>query len=515
MNNLDMDNIRGKNIVVPNITVAHPNNILLDNTDLKIVFGRKYALIGNNGTGKSSLLKYICDNKDKFPDITIMSVEQEAQQSEKNVFDEVISVNTERLHLFDLLEKEQDLLKLEEISNKLDDMDAYNHESIVRRILYGLGFDSLLQDRPVSTFSGGFRMRISLAKALYLQPDVLLLDEPNNHLDLNSIIWLTNYLVLWKKTLLIVSHDKNFINEICTDTIHLESKKLYYYKGNYDKYLQGVKLRDLERDKKWKNVQRVIKEMRNKHMVKNEIDKYILKNECLRPLKPYKINLNFGTPSLLNSIIVNITNLSIGYSTPIVSNINLEIGLNTKYVLVGKNGAGKTTLFKTIMKKINPISGTCEVNGRARIGYYNQHATDVLPGLLTPCEYIQSLDKTLDIQLIRKYLGIIGLEGKLHNNKIETLSGGQKSRVLFVSVFVMKPHLLLLDEPTNHLDMATIDGLIKSINSYEGSIIVSTHNIELINSIKMSVLEICDDTLKVNVNFEDYCARILEQVEKV
>lgn len=513
---MELTIVRGKNITIPNLTLSYPGTILLDNTDLKIVFGQKYALIGNNGIGKSSLLKYIYDNKHFFSDISIMNVEQESSSSNKSVFDEVIEANTYRVNLLKQLDLETEIENINCIEQLLNNIDSDSHESIVRRILFGLGFNNTDQTRAVSTFSGGFRMRISLAKALYLKPDVLLLDEPNNHLDLDSIIWLTDYLTkTWKNTLVVISHDKNFINEICTDTIHIESKKLTYYKGNYDKYIQGKKLKELEREKKWKGIQNTVKQMRAKNATKTEINKYLLKNEFYKPQKPYLPNLHFGIPTLINAPIIALNNVSIGYSksNPIVSNINLEIGLETKYVIVGKNGSGKTTLFKTIMNKISTLDGSIIISDRARIGYYNQHATDILPLNQSPCEYLISIDKTLDIQTIRKYLGIIGLDGKLHTKPISTLSGGQKSRVLFVSVIITKPHLLLLDEPTNHLDMDTIDGLINSINDYQGSIIVSTHNIDLIKRITChndtKIMEINNNELIIDINFNSYCEKIL------
>lgn len=523
---MELTVVRGKNITIPHLTLLYPGTILLDDTNLKIVFGQKYALIGNNGIGKSSLLKHIYENKHLFPDISIMNVEQESISSNKSVFNEVLEANTYRINLLKQFDLATDLENINCITQLLDDIDSDRHDSIVRRILFGLGFNNIDQSRAVSTFSGGFRMRISLAKALYLKPDVLLLDEPNNHLDLDSIIWLTDYLIkTWKNTLVIVSHDKNFINEICTDTIHIESKKLTYYKGNYDKYIQGKKLKELEREKKWKGIQNVVKQMRAKNATKNEINKYLLKNEFYKPQKPYLPNLHFGIPTVVNAPIVTLNNISIGYSNsnPIVSNINLEIGLETKYVIVGKNGSGKTTLFKTIMNQIPVLNGSIIVSDRARIGYYNQHATDILPLDQTPCEYLLDLlqrctlsgiviDKTIDLQTIRKYLGTIGLEGKLHTKPISTLSGGQKSRVLFVSVIITKPHLLLLDEPTNHLDMDTIDGLINSINDYQGSIIVSTHNIDLIKQItcfnNTKIIEINNNELILDIDFNSYCEKI-------
>lgn len=508
--------IRGYDMILENINITISNETLIENSDIRIVYGRKYSVLGRNGTGKSTMLRFIYDIKNRFPDISVTLIEQEAIiEGDKTVFDEVIESNIERTRLMNIYNTTTDSNIMDTICEKLEEIGAFSDESLVRKILYGLGFTNEMQNKKVSEFSGGFRMRISLAKALYLKPKLLLLDEPNNHLDINSIIWLTDYLKnSWKNSLVVVSHDKNFINEISTDIIHLENKKLSYYQGSYHSFQNSLNIANNIKDKKWNKVMKKVKVMRQSNITKDVINKYLDENKEFKPEKPYKVDLNFNIPFELESDeYLKIENGNIGYGEKIVvKDINLILEKNSKYLLVGKNGAGKTTLFKTIMNRIPILSGNIIMDSRLRIGYYNQHATDILPLDKTPCEYISSLDPSLSNQNIRKYLGIIGLKSTHHNTLISLLSGGQKSRVLFTSVFVMKPHVLLLDEPTNHLDMETIDELINSIKNYQGSIIVSTHNIHLISETEFKILEIDEENIKFT-DFNTYYDKVLETIE--
>lgn len=516
-----MDNAKDISL---NITLRVPGKTLLEDTDLKIAYGRKYGLIGNNGLGKSTLLRAINDREFDIPkNIDIFYVDQEEKSSDKSIFDAVLECNRKRLKLINKLNEIQNNLDKEigeidklleeydEISNKLNQINAYKDESIIKKILCGLGFDKDNHTKPVSYFSGGWRMRVSLAKALYMQPNLLLLDEPSNHLDLNSVIWLTDYLSEWKKTLIIVSHDKNFLNEICTDIIHLTNKKLFYYDGNYEKYILGNKMQYQTIEKEWRKIELRVKEMQRKNTSKEIVKKFIEDNKSKKPIKPYKVKLDFGDIPHINNCLVDIKEMEFSYGDRILYHIDLEIKMGDRITIVGKNGVGKSTLFKLIMGDLKPTKGYINIDSRARIGYYYQHASDYLPLDKNLVEYLQTINGEINEHDIRKVLGSVGLEGGLHHNKIETLSGGQKSRLVFASLFILRPHLILLDEPTNHLDIETIDALIKSINNYEGAVVLITHNIELIEQTKSILYEIYDQEF-IETTFEEYEEKVINEI---
>jgi ATP-binding cassette subfamily F protein 1 len=525
-----------ENISCKKISLSVPGKTLLINTDLNINEGSKYALIGYNGVGKTTLLRNIFKKSWKIPkNADIFYVEQEVvADPNKTVFQMVIDANVERRSLLNRYNVLQKLVEVDDVSDKnfeeytqvvdqLKVIGADKDESIVRYVLHGLGFEGEDQNRPTSEFSGGWRMRISLARALYLKPQLLLLDEPTNHLDLNAAIWLTTYLSSeWKNTLIVISHDKNFINDVCTNVIHLYKQKLFYYKGNYDKYLKTKAINDRQLEKEWKKVQRRVIEMKNKSVSKKKVNEFLSNYNHLKPTKPYKMNMDFGKVTQLKSPVIEITNITFGYDAHdhLFEQINKIIDLGTRVAIVGKNGIGKTTFIKCILSAYNKenqftlANGNINIDRRAKIGYYNQHAADILPLDETPIDYLLSIDSSLGYQDARKFLGSIGLEGNLHKSKIRTLSGGQKSRVVFAGLFVLNPHIIFLDEPTNHLDIETTTALIDGINEFNGGVIMVTHDIELIQETDAKLWEL--ENKKINETFyEEYEDKVLNEMTEL
>ena len=513
-----------RNINVQQFSIDTIKKKLFDNTDLQISYGRKYGLIGPNGKGKTTILNHIA--KKVFPiseDLDLLLVEQEVEASSKKVIDVVLDANEKKRKLEKELESIQYIIDneddyddnlIEELQNLQQELQAIGSdkdESKVRKILHGLGFMEKDQERPTSDFSGGWRMRVSIAKALYMEPTLLLLDEPTNHLDLNAVIWLTDYLTLWRKSLIVVSHNQAFLNEVCTDILHVYNLKLDHYRGNYAKFYRALEQKKKNESKEWEKIEKRVNEMKKKGEPKNKVKEFLEKCEIKRPEKDYIVNINFGDPPALSRPILTIEDVTFGYKEDkvILKNVEFGLDLDSRVTIVGPNGAGKSTFINLLVGNLEPVNGTIFRNHALKMAYYNQHFIDVLPMEMTPIEYLKTVDNLPD-QEIRRMLGTIGLEGSAHVKQIGTLSGGQKARVVLVSCQMMKPHVLVMDEPTNHLDIESINGLIDAINKFEGGVVLVSHDMELITQTDC-VLWVCDEKKieKFNGDYDDYREYIL------
>jgi len=531
---------------------------LLENTKLIISNGEKYGLVGKNGIGKTSLLNYIYQVYSSNNDIYM--VNQEIKITDDNVINYILQSNQKRNDLIDRYNKINEkmnnethekmnnetyekmnnetyekmnnethdtiLKEFKEITEIMNNLEIDKDESKIKKILYGLGFTIEDQNKSVSTFSGGWKMRISLATALFNKPELLLLDEPTNHLDLEACIWLTEYLSEWKNTLLIVSHDIHFLDNICTQIMHInnDTKKLKYYKGNYTKYEKMKEVDDKTLENEWNKLEKTISDMKKKSTKKEIIDEYIKKKNLEPKPKPYKILVEFPEVGLIEGNIIECNDISFGYSKDklLFKNISFGIDMNSRITFVGKNGIGKTTLMNILLGKLE-ASGICSNklsynddyirrDLRLRIEYYSQHAIQELPHEMTPMEYIGTINKKADISYIRKLLGKIGINGDLQQRPIKSLSGGQKVRVAFVAIQIQNPHLIILDEPTNHLDIETIQALIKGINEYNGGVLMITHDIRLITETNSVLYQITEDGI-YETTYDEYENEILNNLE--
>lgn len=520
----------GINISLEGISLEIGGRFLLKDTDFKIADNHKYGLIGRNGSGKTTLLNRISNFSLKgMPKVDCLCVKQEVPGNMKTVFDTVLEANESRNKLIRKYKSLKNMVEnsdsfsdstLEEYNNVHEDLisiGADKDEGFVRRVLSGLGFKKDEQDRPTLEFSGGWRMRVSLAKALYMKPKLLLLDEPTNHLDLNATIWLTDYLSGYKGTLIVVSHDRKFLNEVCTDIIHLSQQRLAYYKGGYDGFLKGYEQNLKHLEKEWKKVEKRVKEMRKKGTPKNTVNEFIEGNIDKKPPKPYRVRIwNDYDLGFINPPVIKVDNLTFGYRSDqiLLDGISFDINLDTRIAIVGKNGVGKSTLIKQILsQERDSLDRTIVMDNRVRVGYYSQHSSESLPLNKTPIEHLHDVKPELKIQEARKYLGSIGLEGNLHSKPIKSLSGGQRVRVAFVTLYLNEPHVIFLDEPTNHLDIETIDALIKSIEDFKGGVVMITHNIDLIERTECEIMELENAKLR-STSLEDYEQKVLEEVNE-
>ncbi|XP_047134237.1 ATP-binding cassette sub-family F member 1 isoform X1 [Hydra vulgaris] len=537
-------------IKIEKFSIAARGKDLFVNASLNITQGRRYGLVGPNGMGKTTLLVHIARNKLAIPpNIDVLLCEQDIQVDDTPAVEMVLKADKKRLqllaeekHLLETInsknEKVSDAanLRLKEVYVELDAIGADKAESRARRILSGLGFTTEMQSRPTKNFSGGWRMRVSLARALFVEPTLLLLDEPTNHLDLNAVIWLDNYLQQWKKTLLVVSHDQHFLDNLCTDIIHLDQQKLFYYKGNYSSFKKMYKQKLREHEKAYEKQEKQIKALKasgksskvaeaqakvttsrkkEKNMSKKELEEASTQQaELLFRPKEYKVKFTFKSPPPLNPPILGLKNASFGYEGQPLLFKNIEFGLDmsSRIAIVGPNGVGKSTILKLLTGQLNLVEGELIRNSRLRIGFYNQHSSDQLTLHETSVEYLQR-NFNMDYQDSRKLLGRFGLAGHAHTIQIRDLSGGQKSRVALADMACREPDIIILDEPTNNLDIESIDALAEAINDFKGGVIIVSHDARLILETNCQLWVVENKTMEeIDGDFEDYRKEILESL---
>lgn len=538
---------------IENFTINAHNKLLFENASLHINAGGKYGLVGPNGQGKTTLLKMIALGELKIPPkIDCLYVEQEVQADATRAVDAVLKADATR---WALLEEEKALLaalettvdsalddRLNDVYEQLSTMNASAAEARARRILHGLGFDPPMQEKATQDFSGGWRMRISLAKALYVEPTLLMLDEPTNHLDLNAVIWLDDYLQKWKKTLLVVSHDADFLNSVCTEVLHLEHRKLVHYKGNYDLFRDLEKTKRKQAEKAWEKQQKQLRSLKASGKSSKKATELVKKKrepgaraqkkalttddaaEAAQPTallerpKEYVVKFSFPETTQVPPPILEVRDASFRYSTDtpyLFKHSDFGIDTSSRVCIVGPNGVGKSTLLKMITGEVRVTEGEVRRNPRVRIGVYNQHFVDKLPMGETPVEYLRRLFGDQTYQDARNLLGKVGLEGHAHEIKNRQLSGGQKARVVIAELILMKPHILILDEPTNNLDIESIDALCDAIREYDGGVVIVTHDARLIETTEC-VLWVCgdQDVVVFDGGFQAYRQSILDDLSK-
>lgn len=515
-----------KNFTIDRVNIAFGKLTILENTKLSIKYGEHYALVGKNGIGKTSLLNAIANRTVAIPErLDLIYVKQEEAESDNTVINILLSSDETIYNMNKRLAELEELVIDPNVSDDVvDEFDAISKKigneyqlgkARAQKILHGLGFNNSEQEKQIKCFSGGWRMRISLAKALFMVPTLLILDEPTNHLDLHGNIWLTEYLKTYPKTLLLVSHDKYFINEVCTTIVHIENKKLCYYTGNYGKFQKQLELNRQKDHKNWDLLQKKIVSMRKSQKSPSEIDEYVKSKSITKPEKEYKVNINFLQPNEIKGTFINMENITFGYEPDklVFQNFSMSIGPTSRIAIVGKNGIGKSTLLKLIAAEINPIEGELYKSDRIRIGYYNQHFEKCMPMNITPIQYLEELNNEIDIQTAHKYLSMFGLEPIYHKTSIGILSGGQKARVKFASFGVTKPHILMLDEPTNHLDIVSIESLIDALNNFSGAIILVTHNFDLITKLDADLYIIDKQILeRYDGSYDDYITDVCADI---
>ncbi|KAG8048354.1 hypothetical protein GUJ93_ZPchr0008g12728 [Zizania palustris] len=480
-----------RDIHIESLSLTFHGHDLIVDSELELNYGRRYGLLGLNGCGKSTLLTAIGCRELPIP---------------------------EHMDIYHLskrmkLEKEAEILSaqddgggdaLDRIYERLEALDASTAEKRAAEILFGLGFTKQMQAKKSQDFSGGWRMRIALARALFMNPTILLLDEPTNHLDLEACVWLEETLKKFDRILVVISHSQDFLNGVCTNIIHMQSKKLKLYTGNYDQYVQTRS--DLEENQmkqyKWEQEQiasmkeyiarfghgsaKLARQAQSKEKTLAKMERGGLTEKVARDKV---LVFRFTDVGKLPPPVLQFVEVSFGYTPDnlIYTNLDFGVDLDSRIALVGPNGAGKSTLLKLMTGDLTPLDGMVRRHNHLRIAQYHQHLAEKLDLDLPALEYMMKEYPGNEEEKMRAAIGKFGLSGKAQVMPMRNLSDGQKSRVIFAWLAYRQPQLLLLDEPTNHLDIETIDSLAEALNEWDGGLVLVSHDFRLINQVAQEI----------------------------
>lgn len=492
-------------ICVKDVSYYVAGRHLLEDINFQISDREHIGLVGRNGTGKTTLFKIIEDRI--LPDsgkietpaaYKILSIKQEIPSGEISVIDYLLQEDKERHDLFLELETCEDAERMSEIYDRLMQIDAYSAQARAAVVLNGLGFDEEAQGRPLDSFSGGYKMRIALASALFQQPDLLLLDEPTNHLDLETSDWLREFLKKYPKSFLLISHDRDFLNSSVDAVFHLKDRRITRYSGNFDTFLDVYTMKqknalafNQKMEEKRKHMLDYVKRFGAKATKAKQAQSRLKAIEKMKfmPIDEQDptVEFNFPEPEKASQIL-SYDNVTLAYGEKIVlKNISGTILPDDRIAVVGANGNGKTTFAKFLAGELKQKKGTIERNSKLQIAFYTQNLFEKLERKKTLFEHIQALVPSFSEQHIRSHLGGFGFSGDRIFQKISEISGGERARLVFASLTLNAPNLLILDEPTNHLDIEMRESLISTLIDYKGAVILITHDRSFLNRVANSI----------------------------
>jgi ATP-binding cassette subfamily F protein 3 len=512
------------------ITVRLGGRTILDRATAAIPPGGRVGLIGRNGAGKSTLMKVLFGEIDpdegefEMPRRSRLGyIAQEAPSGDATPFETVLAADVERAQLLEESETCDEPHRLGDIHERLLAIDAYSAPSRAARILIGLGIDEEMQGRPLDSFSGGWKMRVALAALLFSAPDVLLLDEPSNHLDLEATLWLESFLKSYPATLIVISHERDLLNNVVDNILHLQGGKLTLYPGGYDSFetQRAERAAQLAAAKASQDAQRA------------RLQDYVARNSArastarqaqsrakmLAKMQPIaalmedpSLSFDFPSPGELRPPLITLDLASVGYSPdkPVLRRLNLRIDPDDRIAMLGRNGNGKTTLARLLAAQLAPLEGAMQASGKMRVGYFTQYQVEELAGDSTPLEYMTRAMEGKTPGAVRAQLGRFGFSGNRATSQVSKLSGGERARLALALVTRDAPHLLILDEPTNHLDVDAREALVQALNDYEGAVILISHDRHMIE-LTADRLVLVDDGTAADYpgSIEDYIDFVL------
>ena len=512
-----------------NLELVLGGKTLFDDVSLTIHHHQKVGLVGANGTGKTSLFKIIKKEIEvdqstvSFPsDLRISYLAQEVKGTDEIALDYVLSGDSNLIDIQKKIEKaeiDENYEILGELYEVYSSLDGYSAKSKAEQLMVGLGFKSDDFDKPLKDFSGGWRVRLNLAKTLMQPSDLMLLDEPTNHLDLDAILWLSNWIKSFKGAMILISHDRDFLDDCVSYVAHLYQQSIELYSGNYSQFeiLRAAKMAEIQsnfikQQKEVAHMQSFINRFKAKATKARQAQSRVKALEKMELIAPAHIdspfNFTISETDKISNPLVTLNRAGLGYSEPILSNVGFTICPGDRIGLLGPNGAGKSTLIKSIVGTLPILDGDRETGTNIKVGYFSQHQVDDLDLSISAFMHIQRLDETKTEKQIRTYLGGFAFKGDKVKDPIRLFSGGEKARLAFAIISYQKPNILLMDEPTNHLDMEMRHALTVAIQTFKGAILLISHDRHLLNSsvdtfylIDNGALEIFDGDLDDYKNY--------------
>jgi len=511
------------------ITVRLGGRTIIDDATAKLPPRGRIGLIGRNGAGKSTLVRVIAGMIEADNGSVSMPrgarlgyIAQEAPGGDATPFETVLAADTERAALMAESEGCEDAHRLAEIHERLIAIDGHSAPSRAARILVGLGFDEAAQHRPLESFSGGWRMRVALAALLFSQPDLLLLDEPSNHLDLEAVMWLEDFLRGYPATILVVSHERDFLNNVVDHILHLSGGKLTLYPGGYDAFERQRAERQAQLASA-RAKQDAMRERLRDYVARNSARASTAKQaqsraKALAKLQPIaeliddpSLSFDFPDPDELRPPLITLDLASVGYGeAPVLSRLNLRLDPDDRIALLGRNGNGKTTLARLLAAQLAPMDGQMTASGRMRVGYFTQYQVEELDRSETPLRHMTIAMPGATPAAVRAQLGRFGFAGPKATTEVGKLSGGERARLALALITRDAPHLLILDEPTNHLDVDAREALVQALNDYSGAVVIVSHDRHMLEMTADRLVLVDNGTAReFDGSIDDYIAFVL------
>lgn len=522
-------------LILNSITARLGGQTILEGATASLPARSRVGIVGRNGAGKSTLLKIIAgelkadDGAVETPRGTrIGYVAQEAPGGTTTPFEMVLEADEERVELLTRADDASDPTEIADVHERLNLIDAHGAPARASRILAGLGFDEEAQHQPLSSFSGGWRMRVALAGLLFSRPDLLLLDEPSNHLDLEAALWLESFLRTYPAAMVIVSHERDLLNNVADHILHVQGGKITLYAGGYDAFerqrnerLNQIEAMRVRQDEKRVKLQAYVDRWRYKAHTAKQAQSRMKALARMEPVaaatEDPTLRFDFPNPDELRPPLIVADDTSVGYvaDTPILSKLNFRIDPDDRIAFLGRNGNGKTTLARLLAGQLEPMEGGMTASGKLRVGYFAQHQVEELVADDTPLQHMSRLLGDAKPGDVRSQLGRFGFSGEKVHLEVKKLSGGERARLALALITRDAPHVLILDEPTNHLDVDAREALVQALNAFEGAVVMVSHDRHLLEMTADRLMLIADGRAEEFAgSLDDYRDILLGRGEK-